>query len=56
METPHTQGLMAGDLSEHELIGAGGCGAVFSAKNNDGLRVALKMFDEAAINRACWRK
>jgi hypothetical protein len=56
METPHMQGLMAGNLSGHELIGEGGCGAVFSAKDKEGTLLALKMFDEAAINRALLEK
>ena len=56
METPHKQGLNPGNLSEHELIGEGGCGAVFKARNDEGSIVALKLFDEASINRALLEK
>jgi tetratricopeptide (TPR) repeat protein len=51
MEASHKQGPAAGDLTGHELIGEGACGAVFRVKDADGNDLALKMFDEAALNR-----
>jgi tetratricopeptide (TPR) repeat protein len=51
MEASHKQGPGAGDLTGHELIGEGACGAVFRVKDAEGNDLALKMFDEAAVNR-----
>ncbi|MBC8127471.1 MAG: hypothetical protein H8M99_10065 [Gloeobacteraceae cyanobacterium ES-bin-144] len=45
METPGLDGLIVG-----ELLGDGGCGQVYRAEKPDGSIVALKIFDDAAIN------
>ncbi len=56
METQHSDGVKIADLTGHALIGEGGCGAVFSVENERGERLALKMFDESAVNRVLLEK
>ena len=49
-----TQGgdeIRIGDLTDHELIGEGACGAVFRVKDPQGCTLALKLLDDAAVNR-----
>jgi tetratricopeptide (TPR) repeat protein len=46
-----TDGVRIGDLTSHELIGEGGCGAVFRVKDEAGNPMALKIFDDTTINR-----
>jgi tetratricopeptide (TPR) repeat protein len=46
-----TDGVRIGDLTDHELIGEGGCGAVFRVKDEDGNALALKIFDDTTVNR-----
>jgi eukaryotic-like serine/threonine-protein kinase len=51
-----TEGVKIGDLTGHELIGEGGCGAVFRVKDADGNALALKIFDDTTINRELLEK
>jgi eukaryotic-like serine/threonine-protein kinase len=46
METPRVDGLKV-----LELIGFGGCGRVYRAEDEAGVPLALKIFDETAIDR-----
>jgi tetratricopeptide (TPR) repeat protein len=51
-----TDGVRIGDLTGHELIGEGGCGAVFRVRDGSGNSLALKIFDDASINRELLEK
>jgi eukaryotic-like serine/threonine-protein kinase len=51
MESSHRHGPEIGAFSGHELIGEGGCGAVFAVEDAQGGRFALKIFNEKAIHR-----
>jgi tetratricopeptide (TPR) repeat protein len=46
-----TDGVKIGDMTGHEWIGEGGCGAVFRVKDGAGNALALKIFDDTAVNR-----
>jgi len=56
METPQGEKISIGDLSDHELIGEGACGAVFRVTGPEGRAMALKTFDDAAVNRGLIEK
>lgn len=51
-----TDGLKIGDLTGYELIGEGGCGAVFRVKDEAGNSWALKIFDDTSVNRELLEK
>lgn len=51
-----TDGVRIGDLTGHELIGEGGCGAVFRVKDAEGNALALKIFDDTTVNRELLEK
>ena len=51
MEVPRADGLIPG-----KLIGHGGCGRVFQAKEDSGADCAVKVFDERAISRQLLEK
>src|SRR6478672_9003918 len=51
MEAPQVDGLQAG-----KLIGTGGCGRVYQAKDDEGAAVAVKVFDGTAISRGLLEK
>jgi tetratricopeptide (TPR) repeat protein len=51
METPRVDGL-----NVLELIGCGGCGRVYRAEDKTGTLLALKIFDESAIQRKLLEK
>jgi len=46
MEAPQVDGLQAG-----KLIGSGGCGRVYQATNENGVALAVKVFDTTGISR-----
>jgi hypothetical protein len=56
METVHAESLNLGDLTDHELIGEGGCGQVFAVKDAAGNPLALKIFDDTTIHRGLLEK
>lgn len=56
METQHADGLKIGDLTGHELIGEGGCGAVFRVRDAGGNALALKIFDDTTVHRELLEK
>ncbi|MFZ9935471.1 MAG: hypothetical protein ACO3JG_00275 [Luteolibacter sp.] len=43
-------GSRIGDLTDHQLIGEGTCGAVFRVKCPQGRSLALKILDTSAAN------
>lgn len=51
-----TEGVQIGDLTDHELIGEGGCGVVFRVWDGAGNALALKIFDDATVNRELLEK
>jgi hypothetical protein len=51
MEVPQVDGLQVG-----KLIGPGGCGRVYQARDIEGVAVAVKVFDEKAVSRALLEK
>ncbi len=51
MEVPRTDGLKPG-----KLIGHGGCGRVFHARDESGADCAVKVFDDRAISRGLLQK
>lgn len=51
MEVPQVDRLQVG-----KLIGPGGCGRVYQARDAEGVAVAVKVFDENAVSRALLEK